>query len=92
MNLKQMDIKLEPELSDRLDEYCKKHKISKPKLAERLFRTILNNTETKEAEENLYLMWIENSLTDIVKKIAQQDAKNEFWRAEVREALKELKK
>jgi metal-responsive CopG/Arc/MetJ family transcriptional regulator len=92
MKSERVEITLEPELLDRLDKYCTKHKISKSKLAERLFRTILNNTETKEAEENLYLMWIESGLTDIVKKIAQQNAEIESLRTEVRDALKGLKK
>jgi predicted transcriptional regulator len=86
-----LEIRLEPELFNRLEAYCKQNKISKSKLIERLCRTILNNTDTSEAEKNLYLIWVENSLKDIVEKIARQNAEIEKLRTEVRDAIKELK-
>jgi hypothetical protein len=57
----------------------------------RLLVTILNNADTSEAEKNLYLIWIDNSLKDIIKKIAKQNAEFDCLRTEVRETLKELK-
>jgi metal-responsive CopG/Arc/MetJ family transcriptional regulator len=91
-NKKRLDVALEPELSDRLDKFCVENKISKPELVKRLLVTILNNADTSEAEKNLYLIWIDNSLKDIIKKIAKQNAEIDCLRTEVREALKELKK
>ncbi|GBU20182.1 hypothetical protein R80B4_00057 [Fibrobacteres bacterium R8-0-B4] len=85
MKSERVEITLAPELLARLDEYCTGKKISKSKLAERLFWTILNNTDTKEAEENLNLIWISNSLTSITKTIAKLSA-------EIENVLTELRK